>query len=113
MHILIHTYAPRLMITASCRDIANFASGFGMMGLTWPSLSRNTVDSLLFGIKKVAMKGSPSELASTLYGVALMECQWEQDLDPILQADVAKVLMRILTHVLIHMYQCIPIVIKM
>ena len=64
-------------------------------GTSWDSLSPAVRDILLFGVSRVARKGDPAELASVLYGLALMECQWETTLSPRLRAELMSGIVRV------------------
>jgi len=63
--------------------------------MPWRSLSASVRDLLLFGVSRVARKGDPAELASVLYGLALMECQWQSSLSPRLRAELMSGIVRV------------------
>ena len=86
---------PRSMTDgAACGEIANLANGLGVMGVVWHTLPRSVLSAFASGINRVGRWGSPSELASTLYGIALMECQWKNQFDANLQSILVEGIVR-------------------
>ena len=57
---------------------ANFINGISGMGALWASFTSTELDSFIDALSKVFEEGSIQHLASSLYGLAVMECQFEK-----------------------------------